>query len=665
MAFAEDHPDVLPRSPKDSHQRLRFETFSVSSSPLPPPPSDFPLIDSKSIAHPAPDGIDRRSAPDNAHASSAPGLPTSSALPNSGKNSESPKPREAPREALNREMYRIPSYAGWFSWGKFHAIERRALNEFFDGRSLSKTPKIYKEYRDFIINKFRENPRRALTFTEVRKMLIGDVNSLRKVFDFLEYWGLINHQIAAESKQQTVATETSPVTMSETVPRGIRIVYPGSTFGPSRVVSPSVSVDTPVGLVQSSNLASHKDAFGGSPLDAPTAAAVEFSKPEKLSCSKCGADCTKRSFENSKKAEFVLCPSCFSALKASEGFSKDEFREKEANLDSQLNHENWTRQETLLLLEAISKHGEDWNRVASHVGTKSKAECIMHFIKLPFGDQFLNNVGAEHPDLTVTYGNMMDVRDNGRIVEQRESSMGVDQKVHAAVHGSNENMESSEDAAGPPLKRKRLTPFADASNPILAQVAFLSAMVGPRVAAAAAQAAVVALAEEDPLASQLVSSNNPSIQAGHKDPLPMTGVQATSNKENVKTEHVEKEDLVLGKGATEQMHLLKEAETETGNTIPSKDPIPSVTQIRAGIATAIGAVAVNAKLLADQEEREIEHLVASIIENQLKKLQSKVDHFEELEFLLEREHSQIEKARTQVLADWIRYSHYHYNTGPG
>ena len=53
-------------------------------------------------------------------------------------------------------------------------------------------------------------------------------------------------------------------------------------------------------------------------------------------------------------------------------------------------------------------------------------------------------------------------------------------------------------------------------------------------------------------------------------------------------------------------------------TESSQQALPSATQIRAGIATAIGAVAANAKLLADQEEREIEYLMATIIDNQVK-----------------------------------------------
>lgn len=96
------------------------------------------------------------------------------------------------------------------------------MGEFFDKRSAAKTPRIYKEYRDFIINKYRENPKQALTFNEVRRMLIGDVNSLSRVFDFLEHWGLINQQLSLEQ----AASEASPPSLSviDSFPSGINVV---------------------------------------------------------------------------------------------------------------------------------------------------------------------------------------------------------------------------------------------------------------------------------------------------------------------------------------------------------------------------------------------------------------------------------------------------------
>lgn len=106
-------------------------------------------------------------------------------------------------------------FAGWFSFGEIHETERRILPEFFDGRSAAKNPGVYKYYRDSIIRRFRENPARKVTFTEVRRSLVGDVGSIRRVFDFLETWGLINYTASekqgakggAEDKEKKVAEE--------------------------------------------------------------------------------------------------------------------------------------------------------------------------------------------------------------------------------------------------------------------------------------------------------------------------------------------------------------------------------------------------------------------------------------------------------------------------
>lgn len=517
-----------------------------------------------------------------------------------------------PREAFNREMYRIPSYAGWFSWGKIHTIERRALPEFFDGYSLSKTPKVYKEYREFIINKYRENPRRVLTFTEVRKMLVGDVNLLRKVFDFLEYWGLINYHVE-NKQQQTIASgdkspsdsslsnvkqkemvaermamarlESNATALSETITQGVS----GSALSPFQAGPLAVrSLDQPLSTSQATDILSQKDVFASS---------ATTSSPEGI-------------IDPAKDNDWLG---------------------------------NWTMEEVLRLLEAIGKFGEDWYRVAAHVGTKSKLDCVLRFIKLPFGDQFTSNIGASPNSVS-----------NSKAIESRSQLGGDEHKSNYLStssldgNGANEQFGSDEVIDEPPSKKNRLAPFADSSNPILAQVAFLSAMVGPRVAAAAAQAAVSALAEDDPVFFQAMhtGANTHNAQVGSKDIGALSGSQATS----LKADDAEGEDVPPRKG--HEVQGPKDVETTSGS------------HARAGMGVAIGTVAANTKLLADQEERDIEHIIASIIESQLRKLQSKVEHYEELELILEKEHAQLEKARLQVLGDWIRYSQYHYNAGP-
>lgn len=91
----------------------------------------------------------------------------------------------------------VPSYSAWFDYNAIHAIERRSLPEFFNGKNKSKTPETYLAYRNFMVDTYRLNPQEYLTFTACRRNLTGDVCSVLRVHAFLEQWGLINYQVAA------------------------------------------------------------------------------------------------------------------------------------------------------------------------------------------------------------------------------------------------------------------------------------------------------------------------------------------------------------------------------------------------------------------------------------------------------------------------------------
>lgn len=90
----------------------------------------------------------------------------------------------------------IPSYATWFDMRYIDRRESKALPEFFNGRNRSKTPAVYRDYRDFMINTYRLNPDEYLTVTACRRNLAGDVCAIMRVHAFLEQWGLINYQVA-------------------------------------------------------------------------------------------------------------------------------------------------------------------------------------------------------------------------------------------------------------------------------------------------------------------------------------------------------------------------------------------------------------------------------------------------------------------------------------
>lgn len=44
--------------------------------------------------------------------------------------------------------------------------------------------------------------------------------------------------------------------------------------------------------------------------------------------------------------------------------------------------EEWSQQETLLLLEGIQVYGEAWPKVAAHVGTKPSFKCALRFLQV-------------------------------------------------------------------------------------------------------------------------------------------------------------------------------------------------------------------------------------------------------------------------------------------
>merc|ERR1712172_206571 len=69
----------------------------------------------------------------------------------------------------------------------------------------------------------------------------------------------------------------------------------------------------------------------------------------------------------------------------------------------------------------------------------------------------------------------------------------------------------------------------------------------------------------------------------------------------------------------------------------------------AAAASALSSSAVKAKHLAAVEERKIKSLVALLVETQMKKLEIKLRHFEELETIMDRERETLEFQKQQLI----------------
>merc|ERR1712088_485280 len=119
---------------------------------------------------------------------------------------------------------------------------------------------------------------------------------------------------------------------------------------------------------------------------------------------------------------------------------------------------DWTQQETLLLLEALEMYKDDWNKVCEHVGSRTQDECILHFLRLPIEDPYL------------------------------------------------EDPENGGGALGPLAYQP--IPFSSSGNPIMSTVAFLASVVDPRVASSAAKAAMEEFAKiKDEVPSAIMDSH--------------------------------------------------------------------------------------------------------------------------------------------------------------
>lgn len=329
-----------------------------------------------------------------------------------------PRPEELP-QSTSPDPIHLPSYSRWFSWNGIHECEVRFLPEFFDSRSPSKNPRVYKYLRNSIVKNFRECPSKKITFTDIRKTLVADVGSIRRVFDFLEAWGLINYSPSALSKPLKWEDRDS----------------------------------------KSNASASHTGEPGGSSAD--SSASKDSSKRV---CSGCKSICSIACFA-CDKFDLTLCARCYVRGNYRVGVVSSDFRRVEINDDTRT---DWTDKETLHLLEALMHYGDDWKKVAQHVGGRTERECVAHFVKLPLGEQFHG-----YPD-----------------------SGNIDTYTVAKDHAS-ANLALESAGTSLPSKRIRLSPLADASNPIMAQAAFLSSLVGVEVAEAAAHAAVIKLSDMD------------------------------------------------------------------------------------------------------------------------------------------------------------------------
>ena len=123
-------------------------------------------------------------------------------------------------------------------------------------------------------------------------------------------------------------------------------------------------------------------------------------------------------------------------------------------------------------------------------------------------------------------------------------------------------------------------------------------------------------------------------------------IQVDEKKDEEKTEE-EKEKAEVKK-EDEESSAAAQDKNESKKETP-KDRLIKDGQLQASASAALSSAAVKAKHLASVEERRIKSLVALLVETQMKKLEIKLRHFEELEAIMDKEGEALEYQRQQLI----------------
>ncbi|KAF8405208.1 hypothetical protein HHK36_010108 [Tetracentron sinense] len=430
----------------------------------------------------------------------------------------------------------VPVPAGWFSWAKIHPLEEHAMASFFNGKSENRTSDIYMEIRNLIMKKFHANPTLQLELKDLSELSVGELDARQEVMEFLDHWGLINYH-PFPSIDSATANSDGAAKMASMIEK----LYRFETVQSYPLVGPKKDLSTPAmppRLLPESAIAED--------LVKPEGPAVEYH------CNSCSADCSRKRYHCQKQADFDLCSECYNNGKFGSGMSPADFILMEPAEVPGVSGGSWTDQETLLLLEALELYGENWNEIAEHVATKTKAQCILHFVQMPIEDTFFegdnvfeaslegstdlgstnndspvlkdapgttesktganapetmenkeNKAGANAPETTenktgaVEGQSLSSPMDTSLPEDASEVKVAQVMGANFALNALKEAFEAVDSIPGPGGSLS----FAEAGNPAMALAVFLARLVEPDVATASARSSL-----------KIISGDSPGIQ---------------------------------------------------------------------------------------------------------------------------------------------------------
>jgi SWI/SNF related-matrix-associated actin-dependent regulator of chromatin subfamily C len=200
----------------------------------------------------------------------------------------------------------------------------------FEKNSFPEMPKEYLKIRNSII-KMYENSKKYLTFKEVQSNFSNDkFDEVYKIYSFLNKLKVVNNRDIIEECVVILKSINDPDPENKTDLEEVNV----------------------------------RDLMS-------------------LNCN-CGNQCDLYS-----KSRIVICKTCYDKGKYPRNKTSSDFYK----INREFVERAWSKREEIKLLEAIEKYGDDWLNVSQYVGTKSKHDCIYHFMMIPILENNLNKIG--------------------------------------------------------------------------------------------------------------------------------------------------------------------------------------------------------------------------------------------------------------------------------
>uniref|UniRef100_A0A804P8G8 SWI/SNF complex subunit SWI3D n=1 Tax=Zea mays TaxID=4577 RepID=A0A804P8G8_MAIZE len=325
----------------------------------------------------------------------------------------------------------VPTFAGWFSWKEIHPVEKQTLPSFFNGKSEKRTPEVYLAVRNSIMMKFHANPQLQLESKDLAELSIGETDARQEILEFLDHWGLINfHPFPPDGHEESKPEETQDNSNDEKASLIEQLFKFESVQSYMTPLPMKEDVRAPPPL---------PSLIPESVLIQDVVAAAEPSV--EYHCNSCSVDCSRKRYHCRTQADFDLCCDCYNEGKFDPGMAKTDFILMDSAGVSGASGTSWTDEETLLLLEGLEIFGGKWAEIAEHVATKTKAQCMLHFLQMQIEDRFhdgkdINQNIPVSTDQATTEKAIAETSEKMEVEDKVEGRGTVDEKASEKTEGN-------------------------------------------------------------------------------------------------------------------------------------------------------------------------------------------------------------------------------------